>query len=421
LHDDSLEYGDWLSDTDGYTSLYGHSASQKTFGNELASTARADTASWLYQMVFQPKSKHRADLKASSTDAPRGQNAAINTGETIREQAKAAVSTHHDERKLDFGITPAPPPKYLYGLSVRDTVKGLMKEWTYIKPSDLPLQLNAFDDVNRLYDSGSSESSDGDNSDSSESMSMRSKHSGPPPSLGERAFPSRSLGAHIKIRPEAKDKDSCKDSLLKPPTKRSTNQDASDPDFIKPNILDKLEKAVREVGDEMKKAEKSRKRIEESSRLEEHAWFDRVENLLLSRDRFLRVQAAENKMITHDAEKKAAKQQTEQTERFKHLENMIVAHRVAYMFKEAAEAQQASAATIEVNAGVEPDKPAPEARTADVGEDVAGKASRAPTRNKDATRRGQADWRWGRVKPKPRKKKEMSDDAWKFTSRNLSM
>jgi hypothetical protein len=78
-------------------------------------------------MVFQPHSKRQADLKASSMDAPRGQNASINTGETIRGRAKAAVSTHHDEGKIDLGITPAPPPKYLYGLSAQDTVKGLLK------------------------------------------------------------------------------------------------------------------------------------------------------------------------------------------------------------------------------------------------------------------------------------------------------
>jgi hypothetical protein len=163
-------------------------------------------------------------------------------------------------------------------------------------------------------------------------MSTRSNHSGPPPSHGERALPSRPLGAPNNARPEAKDKDSCKDSLLNPPTTDSTDQNASDANLSKHIILVKLERAVREVGDEMKKAEKLRKRIEEFTNLEEYAWFDRVENLLSSQDRFLRVQAAENKMITHDGEKKAAKQQTEQTERFKHVENMIVAHRVAYFY-----------------------------------------------------------------------------------------
>lgn len=101
-----------------------------------------ESSSWLYHLVFEPEKELQSRPAIDTPKSDRSANMAGNTGTSDQGPNKTRMIINEGSKATETQIMSLSlSPDYLYGLSVRNTVENLVQAWTYVKLSDLPLQL----------------------------------------------------------------------------------------------------------------------------------------------------------------------------------------------------------------------------------------------------------------------------------------
>lgn len=356
------EYTNTMSYLDRNSLAYDPSAISMPYGDMppggKPTFSQEETASWLYQLVFQPQLDPQSILdeskmteKDSHSEKSEGKVGSSHS-EASMTVSVAEQTNHEDQHATSMQIVSVPSPKKLYGLSVRSTIKDLLGAWTYVEPGEVLHKVTITrenDDGVRALEGNSgywsaTDASITDDSDWEEvdenghvAVAYHAEHPKPIERQSNSKPSNTSDGPPgPQIPQETKDRTS---EAVEPSSETLRYQPIS-PLLIDNQLLEKLADLMIQFGDEMKKAEKARSQIEQFRKKEQDGKFRRLEELLVSQKEAWKAKERREKKAIEEARSRTAELQSmaeaEETARFKRLEELVLLHKVP-IAKETAE------------------------------------------------------------------------------------
>jgi hypothetical protein len=358
----------------------GHDSSDLSSGSN--DDSFTEIAGWLFRLVFESATithlstntiPRDSKIKNSSTPSPEIENS---SEAYIPDQANMAHSEYGTDTTHMLLL---PSADYMYGLSIRSVVGNLLQTWTYIKLSELPLDLvlkndeaaqlaNAMvADSNTTAPQNEDEKTSPvvkgptsllyandwytmDESDDEDEEWLPSTSPNLPKLLGNapsclRIEMSKTASVHNVEEAVCTSDDQ---NLL--PFSRTEPGHTDKPQetipFTFETMLKRLEQTMNKTSEDHKKAEKSRQQIDTLKKAEQDAKFTRLEVMLMQVEETLKAQQLGYRKVLEVTQHKPTQSQVPDNERYSRLEDKLMSqkHEILTLTAEALALKTTSAA-----------------------------------------------------------------------------